>query len=215
MWLAKKQAIEAAFTEWVNRDENRKALYGNALKDIQTAVEGRKELQNAAQYLMEAIFFGMESVMFGRNLTELERMLADPETEQEEIDNLTESLKEFSAVFYKDYNPPTDKKVMTAMVRLLIEKLDEAYLPSNILEVKTKYNGDADKYVDKYFKKSFVTDQARFLAFLDEPSLKVLRKDPAYRAVVASQNYFEIRGRLAEFDEAYSKGQPSFPERAY
>ena len=32
----------------------------------------------------------------------------------------------------------------------------------SILEVKTKYKGDAAKYVDNYFKKSFLTDQSRY-----------------------------------------------------
>ncbi|MEN8227430.1 MAG: S46 family peptidase [Bacteroidota bacterium] len=208
--VGKKQKREAAFSQWVDQDENRKTLYGNALKDIREAVEGRKELQNASQYLMEGIFFGMESVMFARNLRELERVLADPEPDQEEIDSIIEALKANSADFYKDYNPPTDKKVMTAMIELLIGELDEEYLPSNILDVKIKYKGDAAKYVEKYFKKSFVTDQEKFLAFMDNPSLKVMRKDPAYTAMMASQKFFEVRGRLAEFDDAYSRGSRLF-----
>jgi len=208
--LEKKQKIEEEFTAWVDQDEERKALYGNALKDIQEAVEGRKELQNAQQYLVECVFYGMETVLFGRNLRELEMALADPEPEAGQIREIAEALKAYSADFYKDYNPPTDKKVMTAMVKLLIEDLDEEYLPSNILEVKTKYKGDAAKYVDKYFKKSFLTDQARFNAFMDDPSLKVLRKDPAYQAVMASQKYFEVIGGLAEFDAAHDRGSRLF-----
>jgi hypothetical protein len=208
--LEKKQKIEEEFTAWVNEDEDRKALYGNALKDIQEAIEGRKDLQNAQQYLFECVFFGMETVMFGRSLRELEMALADPEPEEEQIKEIAEALKAYSADFYKDYNPPTDQKVMTAMVNLLLEDLDDAYLPSNILEVKSKYKGDAAKYVDKYFKKSFITDQARFNAFMDNPSLKVLRKDPAYQAVLASNKYFEIQGGLAEFDVAYDRGSRLF-----
>lgn len=209
--VGKKQEREAAFTEWVDQDENRKSLYGNALKDIREAIDGRKELQNAYQYLEETIFRGgMESVKFARDLTALEWVLADPEPYQDDVSNVVEGLKEVSADFYKDYNQPTDKKVMTAMIKLLIEELDEEYLPSNILEVKTKYKGDAAKYVEKYFKRSIVTDQESFLAFLDNPSLKVLRKDPAYIAMIASQKYFELGGRLAEYDEAYTRGSRRF-----
>ncbi len=204
--LAKKQEEEEAFTNWVNQDAQRKALYGEALKDIQEAVEGRKELQNAAQYLMECVFYGMETVMLGRNLRELEMVLADPEPDADQIKQVTDGLKTYSAEFYKDYNPPTDQKVMTAMVYLLIQDVGDEYLPSNILEVKSKYKGDAAKYVDKYFKKSFMTNPERFNAFMDNPSLKAMRKDPAYEAVLASQKYFEVAGRLAEFDSGVSKG---------
>lgn len=206
----KKQQLEADFTQWVNQDEERKALYGNALNDIQTAVDGRKELQVASSYIIEAYFLGMETVMFGRNLRQLEMALADPEPDQEQIDKITTDLKENSAGFYKDYNPATDKKVMTAMVSLIINELDDNYLPSTMLEVKTKYKGDAAKYVDKYFQKSILTDQARYNAFMDNPSLKVLRKDPGYQAVLAAQKLHEIGGKMAQFEESYSRGTRLF-----
>jgi len=208
--LGKKQKTEEEFTAWVNQNEERKVLYGSALKDIQEALEGRKEVLNAQQYLMECVFFGMETILFGRNLREMEMVLSDPEPEQGQIQEVAEGLKAYSADFYKDYNPPTDKKVMTAMINLLLEELDDEYLPSNILEVKTKYKGDAAKYVDKYFKKSFLTDQDKFNAFMDNPSLKVLTKDPAYQAVLAAQKYFEVLGQLAEFDPGYNKGSRLF-----
>ncbi len=202
----KKQQEEADFTQWINLDEERQALYGNALSDIQTAVEGRRDLQIAFSYLVEAYYQGIETVGFGRNLRELEMALADPEPDQEQINTITTVLKERAEGFYKDYNAPTDKKVMTAMVQLLIDELDDEYLPSSILEAKTKFKGDAAKYVDNYFKKSFLTDQSRYNAFMDNPSLKVLKKDPGYKAVIAFQKLFEVRGQMAQFEEAYSRG---------
>ncbi|MCK5692829.1 MAG: S46 family peptidase, partial [Bacteroidales bacterium] len=202
----KKQQEEADFTQWLDQNEERKAFYGNALNDIQTAVEGRKEMMIAFSYLVEAYYQGIETVGFGRNLRELEMALADPEPDQEKIDAITTALKERAEGFYKNYNAPTDKKVMTAMVALLMDELGDEYLPSFILEAKTKYKGDAAKYVDNYFKKSFLTDQARYNAFMDNPALKVLKKDPGYQAVQAFQKLFEVRGKMAQFEEPYSRG---------
>jgi hypothetical protein len=202
----KKQQEEADFTAWIKQDEERKALYGNALSDIQSAVEGRRELQVAFSYIIEAYIQGMETVMFGRNLRELQMALSDPEPDQENIKQITTALKERAEGFYKDYNAQTDKKVMTAMVELLIDELDDEYLPSSILEAKTKYKGDAARYVDNYFKKSFLTDQARYNAFMDDPSLKVLEKDPGYKAVVAFQKLYEIGGKMAQYEEGYQRG---------
>ena len=202
----KKQQEEADFTEWVNQEEARMALYGEALSDIKGAVEGRRDLQIASSYIIEAYFLGMETVMFGRNLRELEMALSDPEPDQEQIDRITSALKDRAAGFFKDYNAPTDKKIMTAMVSLLIDELGDEYLPSSILEVKTKYKGDADKYVNNYFKKSILTDQLRYNAFMDDPSLKVLEKDPGYKAVKAAQILYELGGKMAEFEEGYARG---------
>ena len=201
-----KQKQEADFEAWVNQDPQRKAMYGNALNDIRSAIEGRKDLETASDYIIEAYFLGMETVMFGRNLRELETALSDPEPDQEQIANITAALKERAVGFFKDYNAPTDKKIMTAMTNVLIDKLDDQYLPSSMLEVKTKYKGDAVRYVENYFKKSILTDQDRYNAFMDNPSLKALRKDPGYQAVMATQKLYEIGGMETQYEESYSRG---------
>ena len=202
----KKQQEEADFTEWVNLDEERTALYGSALSDIQIAVEGRKDLMIAFSYLVEAYYQGIETVGFGRNLRQLEMALADPEPDPEQLEAVTSALKESAEGFFKDYNAPTDKKIMTAMIELLIDELDDEYLPSAVLEVKNKYKGDVAKYVDNYFKKTFLTDQVRYNAFMDNPSLKVLEKDPGYQAVQGFQKIIEVRGQMGQFEESYARG---------
>lgn len=210
--LEKKQVLEEEFTQWVNQDEARKELYGEVLNDIRIAVEARKELSNAEQFLNETVRRGggMESVYFARHLEALERVLANGEAEPEELEEALTEIRSRASDFYKDYNPPTDKKVMKAMIELLIEEIDDQYLPDNIIEVKAKYKGDVDKYVDKYFKKSFVVDQERFFAFLDNPSLKALRKDPAYVANLASRVYMEVRGELVGYHMDAMQGSRLF-----
>jgi hypothetical protein len=204
----KKQIQETEFAEWVNQDEGRRERYGDALTDIHEAVEARRDLVNAEQYLMEAVRLGggMESVYFARNLEFLERALAYTGDNPALLERVTKFLKLVAADFYKDYNPPTDKKVMTAMIGLLIENLDDAYLPSNIIDVKEKYRGNVDKYVDHYFKKSFVVDREKFYAFLEDPSLKDLRKDPSYSAHIASKIYLEVIGLLDDINEQFDRG---------
>jgi hypothetical protein len=206
--MGKKQRQEAEFTNWVEQDEARQKLYGNALNDIREAVEARRELTNAKQYLEEAILRGggMESVYFAGQLELLERALVIADEYPAALETVTEFLKSVAEDFYKDYNPPTDKRVMTAMINLLIEELDDQFLPFNILEVKSKYKGDAARYVDHYFKKSFVVDREKFFAFLENPSLKALRKDPAYVANIASKIYMEVNGKLEEFSEQADRG---------
>ncbi len=199
--VGKKQVLEAQFTEWVKQDQARLALYGNVLDEIETSVEQRKDLKSAEQYLTEAVLRGggMESVYFARHLEALQMALLDEEEDPVGLRETIDMLRVQAAGFYKDYNPPTDKKVMTAMIHLLIDDLDEEYLPSNILEVKDKYKGNVDKYVDSYFKNSFVVDELKFNAFLSRPSLKKLQKDPAFIAYLAAGKQKEINGELAPY----------------
>jgi hypothetical protein len=209
--LEKKQAEEKAFEDWVGGNSDREALYGQALPLIRGAIDGRKEMLNAQQYLEECILRsdmdgGMEAINFARNLQLLERVLATDEPDPVAVGYVKEWLEEIGADFYKDYHPSTDRKVTTALIGLLISDLEDRYLPGNVLEVKTKYKGDAAKYVDMLFKKSFLTDQQRFNAFMEDPSLKVLRKDPVYQAGLAASKYMEVKGMVADFDDAYDKG---------
>ncbi len=210
--MAKQKELEKEFSAWVNENETRKELYGSVLLDIKKAVEGRKRVKNASQYLQETILrssfeAGMESVDFARNLGGLERILAHPGSDQEDIDYMSRRLVEFSTNFYKDYNPSTDKKVSAAMIRLLMEDLEDEFLPSFVLEVKERYKGDVDKYLDRYFKKSFITDQEKFLKFMEKPTLKVLRHDPAYRAAMGTQINFEILGRMADINKDFENAR--------
>lgn len=199
--VGKKQVLEVQFTEWVKQDQARLALYGNVLEEIEASVEQRRDLKSAEQYMTEAVLRGggMESVYFARHLEALQMALQYEEENPVRLRETIDNLRVQAAGFYKNYNSPTDKKVMTAMIHLLIDDLDEKYLPSNILEIKEKYKGNVDKYVDSYFKKSFVVDELKFNDFLSKPSLKKLQKDPAFLAFLAAGKQKEINGELAPY----------------
>jgi hypothetical protein len=149
----------------------------------------------------------MESVNQGFALRELHGVLSQDEVNQEALEALTEGMKAAAADFYKDYNAPTDKKVMKAMLQLLLEDVDVQYLPDFVTEVNTKYKGNVDKYVDKYFDKSMIVDQSRYMAFLDDPSLKQLEKDPTFIAVTSFFDKFNtMRGAMMAYSEKIQEG---------
>jgi len=209
--MEQKQEQQREFENWVSLSPEREEEYGEALDLIREAVQGRKELVNASQYIAETILRsgndgGMEAINFARNLQVLERVMAGEEPDQAEIDYIVDRLREIASDFYKDYHPPTDRKVTAAMINLLIEDIEDQYLPENVLEVKSKYKGNTENYVDKLFKTSFVTDQEKFMAFLEDPSLKALRKDMAYQAGLAASKYMEIRGMLADYQDSFDRG---------
>ncbi|MDF1570881.1 MAG: S46 family peptidase [Bacteroidales bacterium] len=204
----KKKAQEAAFELWVHENQDREEMYGDALEMIRTGVEESMEYEHAYQYLMEGIIRGgMESVWQGFALRELHAVLSQDEVNQEALAAITAGLKESAADFYKDYNAPTDKKIMKAMLHLLLEDVDEQYLPDFVAQVNSKYKGNVDKYVDKYFDKSMIVDQDRYMAFLDDPSLKQLEKDPTYLAVSTFFEKFNtMRGAMMAYSGKMQEG---------
>ena len=204
-----KQVIENNFTHWVNANPARKEKYGDALSLIQTSIEGRKDFNNAIQYLSECLLRGSEIISFAGRSTSLVRQLESGN--QKKIDQTVERLKGSAKNFYKDYNLPTDQKIVKAMLTLLGEDLPAAYQPDFYNTIRKKYKGNYSKYTNHLFEKSIFTSETKFNAFLEHPTLKVLEKDPAYQAASSIYaKYFELRAKSAEFDENLSKGRRLF-----
>jgi hypothetical protein len=175
--IEKKQQIEDQFNKWVNVDEGRKAKYGNALNLIKSSIEGRAEYQNALQYLNECIQ-GCELLTFSRLTGRLMEALRSGE--QQKINETASGLKQNIGEIYKDYNPPTDLKSTKAMLKLYGEDVPAQFIPDFYTEViDKKFKGNIDKFVDKMFAKSIFASEAKLTAFLDNPDLKTLEKDPA------------------------------------
>ncbi len=205
----KKQAIENEFTSWVNEQDARKEKYGNALNLIQTSIEGRKDYKNATQYISECLLRGSEIIGFAMRTSGLKKALED--NDQERINKSTESLKKSSIGFYKDYNAPTDLKVVKEMFRTFADDVPLEYQPDIFNTIRNKYKGDYGKFVDKMFEKSVFTDASKFNAFLDDPSLKVLNKDLAFEAASSIlAKYMDLNAKSREFNENMSIGSRLF-----
>ncbi|MCB0801018.1 MAG: S46 family peptidase, partial [Bacteroidales bacterium] len=202
----KKAAFEADFMKWVNADPDRKARYGNALSLIENSVKGRAEKYNALQYITEVFRSSTELINFAGQMTALEEALAGKD--QKKIDDMTGRLKRFMESFYGNYNYPTDRATTRAMIKLYKDDIDAKYWPSFYKLIDTRFKGNTDAFVDDMFTKSIFTSQEKLAAFLDKPSLKVLRKDPAY---IAATSVNEVRSALQKDLEDYSadlaKGQ--------
>jgi hypothetical protein len=180
----KKAAFEADFMKWVNADPARKARYGNALSLIENSVKGRAEKYNALQYVSEVFRSSTELINFAGQMTDLEEALAGKD--QKKIDDITGRLRRFMESFYGNYNYPTDRATTKAMIKLYREDIDARYWPSFYKLIDTKFKGNTDAFVDNIFTKSIFSSQDKLAAFLDAPSLKVLKKDPAYIAAPLS-----------------------------
>ncbi|MFZ5940591.1 MAG: S46 family peptidase [Bacteroidota bacterium] len=205
--VAKKEGEEKAFTDWLMQDPVRQATYGEALGLIRDAVEGRKPYENAYQYISECLLRGMESTMWALNFRDLNGVLSDPDYNEEQLKNVVDDIRAASADFFKDYNMETDRKITIAMLKLIISDLGEEYQPEVVKEIKTKYKGNVEKYVDNYFKKTVLLDEAKMNVFLDNPKKAVLEKDPVFVAansIVAK--VISVRGGLMKYNDQFSKG---------
>ncbi|MDP4221840.1 MAG: S46 family peptidase [Bacteroidota bacterium] len=204
---AKKEQIEDQFNKWVTEDPARKAKYGDALNLIRTAEEGRAQFANAQQYISECFSQGCELLGMGRMASMLINALESGDNQK--VTDAAARVKDFSRSFYKNYNPPTDQKVMKAMLNLYRSDIPAKFHPdfyANIVD--KKFKGNIDKFIDNMFARSVFADESRLNAFLEKPSQKVLENDPVY---LASQSInkvsSEVSRELSRFDDDLTKGR--------
>ena len=202
-----KERNEADFTQWVNADPQRKSKYGEALELIKNAVEGRAVYEHTLEYTYETFFSSTEIIAFANKATFLYmNMLRDPDN-QRLIDSLTRILKVRWDDFYHEYNVATDRKVLPAMIKLYHENVPGSMQPTLFAEIQSKFKNDFDAYAKNMFDKSIFADPEKMKNFVDHPSMKILKKDPAFRAAQSAlETYRMVYMKLASFDENYEKG---------
>lgn len=183
--IDKKREIENQFTQWLNGDKNRMLKYRDVLPDISKAYETISATELATRYNSEAINGGCEIIRFAGNYRTLAEELAKPEADTKELNSLTEKLLSASAKYFKDYNASTDSKLMAAMLELYFKDVPAQYQPPMLTEIDKKYKGNFKAYADMVFARSIFASGENLGAFLKNPSLKSLQKDPCFRLMTA------------------------------
>jgi hypothetical protein len=204
---AKKQQIENQFNTWIAADPDRKAKYGEALNMIRTSIEGRAEFQNAQQHISECFSQGCEILSLNMVASSLINVLKDGDAGK--ITDLTNRMKNYIGSFYKDYNPPTDKKAMKAMLKLYRADVPVKFHPDFYMNIiDKKFKGSIDRYVDDLFARSVFASETKLTAFLNKPVLKTLESDPVYLAASSiSKVSTDVSKNVSQFDAGLTTGR--------
>ena len=206
--IEEKRALENEFLEWVQQESEREKKYGNALEIIEKNVEEQKPYLNAAQYMNESFIRSCEAIDFSYKAKSLYEKLKDDEENYEEM---VEYLIDEGKDFYKNYNPPTDKKVTKAMLKLYQEDIPEKFHPEVYETIRKKYRGDIDKFVDKMFDKSVFVDSVEFYEFLEKPRERDLRKDIAFQTALSiNETYDSVLNQVQIYNRDINRGQRLF-----
>ena len=182
--LEKKQAEEEAFTKWLNADESRKEMYGDALPSIAAGYEQLDNYVITNTYIQEALF-GSEVLVMAYRLQGMRGTLEPKEPDAMKLNQQIQAAKGAAEGFFKDYNASTDQKVTAAMLRLLYEDVNHEHLPELFLDMVKKNKEDFDAIAEMIFDKSFVDEKETLEEFLMDPSAKAMDKDPAIKLMGA------------------------------
>ncbi len=202
----KKQKLEERFTEWVDKNRKREDKYGDALELIRTSIKGRADYNNAQQYLSECLLRGTELPSMATSAQGLITALASDD--EESINQAVSRLKRRAEGFYKNYNPPTDRKATKAMIRVFKEDIDPIYWPEFVKQIDENFAGDVDRYVDHMFDNSIFTTEEKLMSFLATLDAEKLESDPALKAGMdVMMVYRDLMQKSGEFDTNLEKGR--------
>jgi hypothetical protein len=179
--IAKKQAFEAEFSNWVAASPARNAKYGKALDMIKSAYIELED-EKAQDYLAEAVLRGPEIFMFAYRARALYNLLDKPQENSERISQIAGSMAESLESYFKDYNALTDQKLTGTLLKLYAERTNSRFHPKFFSGIRTKLKGDYDKFAAQMFAGTIFADQVKLSAFLKNPAKKVLDKDLAFNA---------------------------------
>ena len=205
----RRAAEEKAFTEWVNAGgEERVARYGNALKNIDEAVAGRKADRILSTYINETVgrIELVQASSFGPMA--VKAFNTKDEAEKEKILAKLQSTLES---FYDDYSAPTDQKVAVALINLLKESIAADQLPSFYKDIDSLFGGDIQAYVEDVFSKSVYTSLDKVEAAVKAQDAAALENDPASvirESFIASYN--PHAEKYVSFGEQFAQGKKDY-----
>jgi hypothetical protein len=220
--ISRKKDYENRISGWINADERRKALYG----DVPGATEKLyKEL--AGYYLVSnytsEVFFnsGIEAAGFSRNIKPLTDLVAT-EYKDEQLQLTRMNLLETSQVFFRNFDPETDKKLFISLMKLYGENTAAEWQIPEYVRVKKECGGDFERAAGKIYSRSVFTDQKRFEDFVKsfgKASLKKLDKDPLYLMARSAGELLtgkirpelvRLNGELQDLNRKYMAAQMDF-----
>ena len=185
-----KKAEEAAFQKWADADPARKAKYGDVLPGLKKSYDELEKYALIRTYLNEAVTRGPEILLFAYSHQSLMKVLENKESKQEDIKKAADQLQGRSADFFKEFNAPTDQKLVAALLEMYAKEVPAAQHAPVFAEISAKYKGDWNKYAADMFKNSVFANETKYNAFMSKPSAKTMKKDPAYHAITSILDHY-------------------------
>ena len=235
----KKLAVEKRYLDWTNENSVRKEKYGDALTLIENGFKESQPYNIPLKYLEEAVFQGPENIYYGFDLFSL-YMTMDAQAKKKSKEDKAKFDQSITgqaadavagiAAHFKDYDFDTDKDLFIELMGMYFNNVPREYsaFTTNptfnkdgsiksenrkylIDLLNKKYKGDIKRYADAVYSKSILVDSNKMRNFLNNPSLKVLKKDPGFEITMAVVNSIrELYGIIRDVDDNMNKGRRLF-----
>jgi hypothetical protein len=205
----KKQEEEANFTTWAANTPEYASLM-QKYSDIYKAYEAyavHRTFINEGFMASEWVKIGMQ---LGPIINALEKAKDNPEA----LKNIKARVDETVAAYEAVYNESADKKIFAQILNAFYTDVPKNQHPQFITLIVEKYwDGSPEatfkKFTNEVWEKSLIVKPEALRAFLNNPDLKVLDKDPGYQyaknlvpAEYVKSNFGSI---ITNFEESKAK----------
>jgi len=211
-----KQAYEKSFATWAKGKPEYENLFTEYEKNYATWTPYSKQ----RQYLNEGIA-GSSLAGFAAGLIGVETNLAKPGASSADIKKAVDAATENRKTFLADEDIPSDEKILALTAMMFYNDIDKSQHPIGFYEgIKATYGDLKDeqtykKWAKDVFANTMILDDAKWTAFVANPSATALQADPAFAyasAFVKNYNlkyaplYSAFTIKNAELGRSYLKG---------
>ncbi len=175
--IERKQAEEKEFMAWIHADEKREAQYSGIEEQYEITYNTFEKINIPYVYFEECLFGNDILLEAYKASNSLSTFLSNGDKSN------IEAYKKTSELYFKNFDAPTEKKILAALLEMYRKDVPKNLQPSLFEEIDKKYRGNTAKFADYIFSKSIFADPAKMKTFLDHPQVSTLEKDPAYLAM--------------------------------
>lgn len=211
--IPKEEAKEAKFMKWVNAKSKRQENYGDAIQQIEKALNETKSARTAFTIYIESIYkIELANIRnsFLKSMNDYLKTNSDADTTKA-LAFAYNSLIENNV--YKDYYEPLDREASKAMMKFYQTNSEKQYWPNLGKDVDfSKVN--VDKIIDKIFNNSIFTNQNSLKAAVDAGDYGIIKDDSSkefstmFNLVFMNilQPYFAARNTISASTKDYTAG---------
>lgn len=197
-----KRELENRFTSWVNDDNNRKAKYGNVLKDMENALSVTNQYDYLRIYTNEAILRGTSAATIARSFRALENELK-ANGNSAKSKELISSLKSNLDKIFKDYNYSTEEKLLAAGLEVFFQNVPLKQQNTDFLDYAFKMSYDFKKISNDIFTNSNMTSAEKVNKLLENPTYNDIVNDPLY--ILINQFTNNLSEKLSTVKDSYNE----------
>ncbi len=174
--ISKQKIYEEQLMNWVNKDADLKAEYGDLIGEIAQIYKDNQGVTADMAYLNLAAFAPeFVATGFGIQLYRLRRQLEN----EREYDDISHAIMETAPEFFANYVRDMDRDMLIVALKHLHEMSANRQIDlfESDLYLK-KCKGSDERFADLVMSKSMLTNESLLNKFLSKPKLNTLDKDP-------------------------------------